>query len=307
MDQEIEITSPEELPFEMDEEKWGEFRVAELVCPGLYIMGTGHGDCYVVLKEWADTIFSSEALAYGINEGGAVFFPSHDGECGDQVVRYEITRYLTLQGRPASPYDSLYSQALYGAEMAPGYFGAPVPPVDTPHGRMTRYLELQKGIFLLETDVCDQMLAISFPIWASELTPTAQELAELTEHDRSKGINSTMGYLFYTRERCAAPLYELLPHHSELERYIVSRPALISAIWKHCPAYGVAMNMQEQAGLGLGNMLYQLVRALGVDDPELEQPPKDFIPYIEDAEDTDFLRLPDSWRLDRLLTRQVEG
>lgn len=308
MEQEIEITSADELPFEIDEARWGAFRGAELVCPGLYLMGTRRGDCYVVLKEQARTIFSTEALAYGIEEGGAVFFPSHDGQYGDQVIRYEVGRHLAILGRPTPSYDSPYSQALYGAEEAPKYFGAPVPPIATPHGRMTRHLELDKGIFLLETEQFTQMLAVSYPIWDAELSQTAQDYAEMTEYDRTQGMERSMGHLFFPRAVCAAAIYELLclNNHTALEQYVVSRSALISAIWKDCPAYAITANMQEQLGMGPGNLLYRLVGALGVDAPELEQPPKDFIPYIVGAEDIEFLQLPDSWRLDRTVVGQAE-
>ena len=306
MDQEINIPL-EELPFEVDEEKLGVFLGAELICPGLYLVGTKHGGCFVVLKERAENIFSSEAMAYGMEDGNAVFFPCHDGQYGDQVIRYEVGRHMALLGRHTLPlYDSPHTQAFYGAKEASEYFGAPVPPVDTPHGRMTRYLELDKGIFMLETEQFEQMLAVCYPIWDEELTSTARALAEMTEYDRSTGMNLTMGYLFFSRKLCAAPLYELMQDHSELGKHIVSEPALISAIWAHCPAYAVMENMQEQMGLGACNSAYHLACAMGVDAPELEQPPKDFIPYIEDMEDTEFLKLPDSWRLDRALKRRVE-
>lgn len=306
MDQETEIIPLDELPFEVDVEKWDAFRGAEPICPGLYLMETRHGGCFVVLKEWAEKIFSSEALAYGTEDGNAVYFPTHDGKYGDQVIRYEIGRHMALLGRPFSAYDPLYVQALYGSEEAPGYFGAPVPPVDTPRGRMTRYLELDKGIFLLETDHCAQMLAVSYPIWNAELSSAVHAMAEMTEYDRSTGIDLTMGYLFFSRELCAAPLYELMQNqHSELEGRIISKTALISAIWKQSPAYAVAANMQEQMGMGAGNLLYHLAGALGVDAPELEQPPKDFIPYIKNAEDTEFLQLPDSWHIDKAISGRV--
>lgn len=215
---------------------------------------------------------------------------------------------MALLGLPTPAYDPLYVQALYGAEEAPEYFGAPVPPADTPWGRMTRYIDLDKGIFFLETGQCRQMLAVSFPVWTAELSSAVQDLAEMTEYDRSAGIERTMGYLFFPRKMCAAALYELLyiNRRTALEQYIVSRPALICAIWKQSPAYAVAANMQEQMGMGAGNLLYHLAGVLGVDAPELEQPPKDFIPYIENAEDTDFLKLPDSWQLVRAMERRVE-
>lgn len=299
MDQGAEIKWPEELPFEVDEEKWGVFLLAEVICPGLYLLITLRGLYYVALEEAAKKIFSAQAMVYGIHSRDAVFFPTHDGKGEDHVIRYEIGRYLALQGCPVPAYAPLWACALDGAGEFPEYFGAPVPPVETPHGRVTRYLEMDKGIFLLETEACQQMLGVSYPIWNAELSSNATRRAEMTAYDRSNNIERTMGYLFFSRRICEIALYELYPGHAPLKEHIVSLTALISAIWRHCPAYAIAANLRKQMGFGGGNLRDWLVGGAGLDAPELERLPKGFIPYIEDTGQTDFLKLPDSWRLDR--------
>lgn len=307
MELEKDVIPLDKLPFYVDDKQAETWRGAVQICPGLYEMVPGWKVCFVVLTEKAGEIFSDEALAFGIEEGGAVFFPSHDGECGDHIIRYEIQRYLTLHGYPVLEWDPIKIISLFGAEEEPDYFGTPAPPLHTPHGHMTRYIQMGLGIFFIETDRFEQMLALSNPVWSAELTPTALALAELTEDDKKRGLDQSTEYIFFSRTMCAVPLYELILDnmHPELEPFIISKNALIASIWKYNPEYAVIANAREQAGFGTRNLFYQIYKSVGIDIPALEQPPQNLIPYKPDEQECEFLKLPDSWRLNRGMERQV--
>lgn len=293
MDRDNQENAADELPFHVDEEKWGEIGCTELVSPGVYLLGTRRNDYYVVLTDGTAKAISSHALSYGIDSGDAVFFPLQDGRGGYDIIRYELARYFAMQGHPAAGQDPLWTIARYASEDAPDYFGSPPPPSDTPQGHMTRYLRFDEGIFFIETDQCEQMLAVSYPIWTSEFPDMVAALGELTERDRK-----IMGYLFFPKRISAVPLYEICCRtgaHPAVGQFIASEDALVASIWRRCPEYIIALNAQEQMGAGVHNMLYRLMRSLGVDDPGLVSHVKELIPYIPDTAESEFLDLPDSW------------
>lgn len=92
--------------------------------------------------------------------------------------------------------DSMYVAALYGMEKHPEYFGEyPVPGI-TPRGYTVRHKKIINGVYWLETDHCEEMLAVCYPIWQADITVPEQNLGEQLEHDRMQGIENTFGYLF---------------------------------------------------------------------------------------------------------------
>lgn len=300
MDQEMEIILPEELPFNIDEVKWGEARGAELVCPGVYQLETCVDSYYVVMKN--DSVISLEALSYGVDEGGAIFFPMESENGGVHVIQYEIERYFLRNGRSIR-YDTLHSIAQAGGVETPAYFGVSAPPSMTPFGYMTRYLYIDRGIYWLESDQCTQMLAVSPFIWDTVLSETVNQYGTILEMDSpSVGV---LGYRFFHKTLCAAVLYELrrLRKYPGLEQLITSDEDLLAAISWQTPDYPLKRTMQEQ--VGLENGMSQFIRSLGVDVPELEQPSKEVIPYIQDAPENEFLRLPDSWHIDKAISGRV--
>lgn len=297
--------APDELPFCVDEEKFGAVSGAELVCPGVYLLATTRGGCYAALKE--DSVLSTEALVHGVEDGGVVFFAVGDKAGAFGVVQYEVKRYSVSRGRPLPDGYSLHELARFGAEDTPEYFGGLIPPSITPRGYMTRYLKLIEGVFFVETDQCEQMLVIANPIWSADLTSTVQMMGEMTDYDRKNGIDKTLGSLFFSKRLCAVPLYELLKlgSHQGLRSFITSGPALLAAIWRYCPGYAIDANIREQ--MGANNLTYHLLGGRDMDVPtELEKPPRDIIPLVSGVEDTEFLQLPDSWRLERAVAGRTE-
>lgn len=90
----------------------------------------------------------------------------------------------------------MYVAALYGMEKHPEYFGEyPVPGI-TPRGYTVRHKKIINGVYWLETDHCEEMLAVCYPIWQADITVPEQNLGEQLEHDRMQGIENTFGYLF---------------------------------------------------------------------------------------------------------------
>ena len=297
MDFEDKEIAPEDLPFDLDEERWGIIKSACLEAPGVYYLSTESREYYAAIKGVAQKTLSSDALQYGMEAGEVFLIPIGEERSGWRVVQYELLRRSLALKEPTQG-DSLLSMAAYSAEEYPEYFGAPVPPALTPRGAMTRYLKLDEGVFLVETDTLHIMLALSHPIWAVDLTDFVQNEGEQTNYDLKNGANETMGWLFFSRKLCAVPIYELLQQtgYNQLRKRVKSLPALASAIWKYWPQYAVHVNLREQLGLGRSNGLYQMLTALGLDTSDMEHATQDFVPIYPDQHDTDFLDLPDSWK-----------
>lgn len=132
-------------------------------------------------------------------------------------------------------------------------------------------------------------------IWDCELTQDIRDRAEMTANNILEGDGRTLGYMFWNKKTCAIPLYELLrnKHHPKLEQFIVSDAAVLAAIWKYAPEYAIKNNILEQTYPKIGN-----------EEPGSDNDSKRLgyvIPYVPDTnvKEVEFLKLPDSWRLDR--------
>lgn len=288
-----DLLTADELPFTLNEARWGQVRCGQLEYEGIYYISTQTGEYHVAKREDAQAVFSTQALAYGIQDDQLLLFPTDESEKrGAAVIEYELKRRQLRHGQTDNPLDPIASTALYGAEDYPDYFGAPVPPVITPSGTMTRYLTLSEGIFVEETERLQTLLAISFPIWQAELSPLLQKQGlHIPEQDGKEGE-----YLFFPIKRAAPTIYELLEldWHDGLRRWIKSQDALIAAIWREQPEYALYANLLEQRGCN--KPLSTLCGELGLELPEEQQELKQkFLPLVAPLEQTRYLLLPDSW------------
>lgn len=140
----------------------------------------------------------------------------------------------------------MLSLALYGMEESPEYFGTFPVPFLTPRGCTVRHRMLLNGVFWLETDRCEEMLAICYPIWEADITIPEQNLAEQLEYDRMQGITKTLGYLFFPKHSSCIALYELCYHHPKIvESGAVNMAALMNAILRLYPEYAASHNKEE--------------------------------------------------------------
>lgn len=246
--------SPDDLPFDLTAEL-GEVVAAELKSPGVYYIAAkkegdnpDYSEVYVVTAD-APAI-SEKARTYGQE------FPGHPDlrvydilqpKSGRYVIDFEMRRYRIKYHLPEiEDEDSLYTAALYGAEEHPDYFGAFPVPYFTPRGFTVRHKTILNGVYWLETDRCEEMLAVCYPIWESDITIPEQNQGEQLEYDRIQGIDNTLGYLFFSKQNSVIPLYELSLLHSEIEENgVVNIAALLNAICKFYPEYTAIRNEEE--------------------------------------------------------------
>ena len=255
----------------------GEIHRWEEECPGVYYLAVIPNaeiaeEYYIVLE---DAPISQEARAMGrplkSSSARAYLLDSEDG--AHAAVKYEVLRYLTLQGLPLPEGSSLGEAALFGMERRPDYFGAYPVPFLTPWGLTLRHRPLDNGIYWIETERCVEILAVCHPV-CEELSQGLPALGRTLE---AEGL---VGYLYFQKEAACVAIWELLRVRSELTTSgLIRRTELMNAIWEHQPGYALGYNAQEQAGLhdALGLLLY----ALGVEDRELEGSPEYMIAVTE--------------------------
>ena len=246
--------SPADLPFDLTAEL-GEIVAAELKSPGVYYIGAKkegeiphYPEVYVVTAD-APAI-SEKAWAYGQE------FPGHPDlriydilqpGSGRHIIDFEMFRYQKKYHLPEiENEDSLYIAAIYGAEEHPDYFGAFPVPLLTPRGYTVRHRTILNGVYWLETDRCEEMLAVCYPTWQADITTPEQDLGEQLAYDRMRGINNTLGYLFFPKQGSPIPLYELSQLHPEVaESGVVNMTALLNAICEFYPEYSAIHNEGE--------------------------------------------------------------
>lgn len=243
--------SPAGLPFDLTAEL-GEVVTAELKSPGVYYIQTkregkipDYSEVYVVTAD-APAI-SEKARTYGQEFPGHPDLRVYNIEkpgSGRYVIDFEVYRYQIKCHLPElENEDSLHTVALYGAEEHPDYFGAFPVPFFTPRGLTARHKTILNGVYWLETDRCEEMLAVCYPIWQSDISIPEQNRGEQLEYDRIHGIDSTLGYLFFSKQNSIIPLYELSLLHSKLkENGVVDMAALLNAICESYPEYAAIHN-----------------------------------------------------------------
>lgn len=235
------------LPFDLAGEL-GEIALAFLEAPGVYYLSVRQDSLpaeYYAVTADAPAI-SAEARSYGrafARVPGLRLYDLDDVSGGRLIVEFEICRFLTAQRILPEGHITLHEIALEAMEQNPEYFGPLPAPAVTPQGYTVRYRTLASGVFWLETDQCEQLLAVCYPLWKAVLSDTEQALGEQTLYDRALGIEQTLGYLFFPQRASCIPLLELLAAHPEWERDgTVDRAALANAVCGFYPAYAEQYN-----------------------------------------------------------------
>lgn len=250
-------TWPEGLPKEL-EDFFYEVKFVEVEAPGVYsIIARMHPDrlltdeFYVVDR--SSTIISDAAKKYG----GAMseipqflLFPYDKKDGGFPIIAYELARYRVTNGEKLERMGNLHNMAFYGMEQYPHYFGYYPAPTMTPKGYMTRYQTIDNGIFLLETDQGNRLMAVCYPIWESDLSDALTEAGLQTDYDIAHSISETLGYLFFEEPYFCLVIFELVYLREEwVKSGMVDLAALMNAIWRDQPGYAAAHNLSEQSGL----------------------------------------------------------
>ena len=233
------------------ENELGEILITGEKAPGIYYLtvqqdGASFAEEYYAV---ADTsIISRQAKEYGKRISDWWLFSMQDDASGWRIIDYELGKYRVKNHLPQE--QTLHDIALDAAEYHPEYFGAYPVPLHTPRGYTTRHWTLANGIYWLETDQCEEVLAVCYPLWTAELSAAVERLGEQTEHDKAQGIHKTLGYIFFPAQISCIPIYELMQTRMEVwSGTMIDKPALMNAIWRDAPEYAVMMNRQEQTGM----------------------------------------------------------
>lgn len=141
------------------------------------------------------------------------------------------------------------SIAVSAAEEHPEYFGTYPAPLYTPWGYTLRHRTFENGVYWLETDQCEEVLAVCYPLWDAKLSDAVQSMGKQTSFDRKNDIHQTMGYLFFSHPAACAAIYELMETRPEWNGSLIDKSALMNAIWKHLPDYAVLSNWWELKGV----------------------------------------------------------
>ena len=154
-------------------------------------------------------------------------------------------------------------------------------------GCTVRHWILDNGIYWIETEQCKELLALSYPVWSTELSDLTANLGEQTEYDKAHGIEETLGYIFFPARASCIPLRELMRARPEWAGTVIDKPALMNAIWDAAPEYAYLMNWQEQSGKN--DLFSALLAEIGMDvEPNIAM--ENMIPLFPDA-GKDFLLL----------------
>lgn len=242
----------------------------ELEGPGVYYLAGGtYGEFYIV--EQSSPIISETAKSYGKRHpdfAELLIFAFEDVRSGSKIIAYELEKYAVGQRLPGHDSASLRSAAVYAAEYHPEFFGTYPVPLHTPWGSTLRHKRIENGVYWLETDQCQEVLTICYPIWDAELSAEAIDLGSVTEYDQAHHIDDTF-YLFFRKSDACIPIFELMKTRWEWEqtgRIVV--PALMNAIWQNHPGYVLVHNAREQ--LGVNDAVHWLLEQLGIEaDPNI--------------------------------------
>ena len=230
-------------------DKIGSIEEVEELCLGVHYVTAKReddllsGEHYVVKEKSA---VPQAAKSYGQKISGLRLFSITDGGEEYKIIQYEVAKYRAQNNLP--PDEPLRATAFFAAQSFPEYFGAFPVPLHTPRGVTLRHWILDNGIYWLETDQCEKVLAVSYPVWSTELSDLTASLGEQTEYDKAHDIEETLGYIFFPAKVSCIPLRELIRTRPEWTGTLIDKPALMNAIWKVAPEYAALMNCQEQSG-----------------------------------------------------------
>ena len=245
----------QDFPYDLSEDI-GEVIRWNQECPGVYYAAIDEGNPQIAseyfIVENRTVSLTSAAKAYGkalvttIFLFSAMLLLEHGGGA---LIKYEIARYRAKNRLPRQSEDSLLALARYAMTDYPDYFGAYPAPLVTPRGCTTRYKSLMTGVFALETDRCEIMIAVCYPIGRDLFSDYTMHYIETVEYDHKHGIDNTLGYLFFPSKAACLAVFELIPGNPEiLKSGIVDQSALMNAIWANFPNYAVIYNADEQRG-----------------------------------------------------------
>ena len=246
------------------EDELGSIIEKEQICPGVYLLTARNEDELLSRDYYAVTensVIPQDARTYGKKISDLWLFPTTGDSEEYKIIQYEIAKYRAQNNLPLD--EPLRATAFFAAQSFPEYFGAFPVPLHTPRGCTIRHWSMDNGIYWLETDQCEEVLAVSYPVWSTELSDFTASLGEQTEYDKAHDIEKTLGYIFFPAKVSCIPLRELMRVRPEWAGTVIDKPALMNAIWAAAPEYAALMNWQEQSGKN--DLLSALLAEAGVE------------------------------------------
>ncbi len=238
-------------------------------CPGVYYIVTinknrdnrfnSEYEYYIVTNK--ATMISKAARAYGkqLNAPSVLLaYNMEDISSGKLIIEYEILMYKIKNNLPLPDNPTIQDTVASGRENHPDYFGAFPVPQETPWGRTVRYDILTNGLYWITTNTNQKALAVCYQM-QGDFSSEAVNLSRLTDYGAKHGLDSTMGYMFFSEKDSCIPLFELLEPPAEWQNCI-NKAALMNAILEYHPAYAMMHNSHEIQGLNdhFGNLIKSL-------------------------------------------------
>ena len=285
-----------DTPWEIEDEL-GEVAMTEQQCPGVYYAAC-RWDEQEQPREYYIVDRDTTSISHEIKKRGTpmekhpeyLIYPIDRGDTVYLIVKFEAQRYRQKHGLPPLEADNLHTTAVYGMEIHPEYYGEYPAPLVTPRGYTIRYKTIAAGIFLIETDRCETVLALGYPVWCETLSDYVQGIAEIMEADRQNGIDNTLGYLFFQEQTACIALFELMQGGNSriADSPYVDVPSMMNAIAFRFPEYTMTHNLREMCGLN--DTTGHLLKALGCEDVSPTGSEKNLIRIsMEDGVETEYL------------------
>jgi len=254
------------FPYDIEDDV-GEILQVQKEAPGVYFIFTKKnnppsGRQYYIVEKSSPAI-SMPAKKYGKplpHDRDLLSFDIDSSSAGQKIVAFEIVRFKMRNGCSDVDKNDLTDTACAGMETNPEYFGYYPVPDRTPWGRLIRYKVLSNGIYWIETDRLETVLAIC-DIYEDDFFDGTREGAARLADEKDQNLWA-FSYLFYPYKSSCIPLFELLPNHREwIDSHMINRAALMNAIWETNPEYAAAYNANEI--MGLHDEVGSLLRSFG--------------------------------------------
>ena len=206
-------------------ELFGDQQLIEEQCPGIYyicadLSQEGFPQEYYIVDAATPNV-SAKAKMYGKsikNNPNLLSYSLEDPYSGYMAVKFELFQYYIKNKIPLPEMESIQNVAVFGMEVMPEYFGEFPAPRLTPRGMMLRYKRLMNGVFSVQTDCLDCLLAVCYPIWKCVLTNDCIAMGEQSDYDKQRGIDTTHGYLFFSEDTSSLVFRELADAYEEIGR-----------------------------------------------------------------------------------------
>lgn len=196
---------------------WGNINLCIEIALNIYYMVGEHGEGIMIPREHAVAIFSDKTVAAGKESEGCLYYPK--GETMDMPL-YEMMQKRAAMARKIELAAAARMAGIRekGQGAVSALFEDAGPPAHLKAGKRIR-----EGIYMTGGE--EPLLAIHEKA-AYFMSPYACEFG------RNEG-----GYLYYTLQSAAIPLYDLKEVFPECREMILSEESLCATICTHYPAY----------------------------------------------------------------------